>query len=174
MLFSVGIEPHANTEREWVEGKIAAGSGNSNTQVANFWSDRYRAFVLATLQSRVNQVVAFVESCKEALSAAFRAMYPLNTQPTRLGQLLKIFRSPEDMKWCVRHQLIGGANVALAFVRARYPLLDYQSLHQLPLSSHAVIDLRPHYTAVMESAEKIIDLSNAETEKILREPRRNP
>ena len=158
MLFSIGIEPHANTEREWVEGKIAAESGNSNAQVANFWSDRYRAFVLATLQSRVNQVVAFVESCKEALSAAFRAMYPLNTQLMRLGQLLKIFRSPEDMKWCVRHQLIGGAKVALAFVRAHYPLLVYQNLHQLPLLSDAVIDLRPHYVPVMESAEKIIDL----------------
>ena len=173
-MFSVGIEPHANTEREWVEGKIAAGSGNSNAQVVNFWSDRQRAFVLATLQSRVNQVAVFVGSCKEALSAAFRAMYPLNTQPTRLGQLLKIFRSPEDMKWCVRHQLIGGAKVALAFVRARYPLLDYQNLYQLPLSPDGVIDMTPHYAAVMGSAEKIIDLSNAETEKILREPRRNP
>ena len=145
MLFSVGIEPHANTEREWVESKIAAGSGNSNAQVANFWSDGHRAFVLATLQSRVNQVAAFVESCKDALSAAFRAMYPLNTQPTRLSQFLKKIRSPEDMKWCVRHQLIGGAKVALAFVRACYPLLDYQSLHHLPLSPDGVIDLTPHY-----------------------------
>ena len=74
LLFSVGFDPHANTERQWVEGKIAAGSGNSNAQVVNFWSDRRRAFVLATLQSRVNQVVSFVESCKEALSAAFRAI----------------------------------------------------------------------------------------------------
>ena len=52
--FPVGIEPHANTERQWVEGKIVAGAESSNYQVANFWSDRHRGFVMATLQARVD------------------------------------------------------------------------------------------------------------------------
>ena len=99
-----------------MEGKIVAGSGSSNSQVAGFWSDRHKGFVLATLQARVDQVRSFVESCKEALSNVFKAMYHLNVQPSRLSQLLKILRSPEDMKRCLRHQLIGGATVALAFV----------------------------------------------------------
>ena len=170
----VGIEPYANTERQWVEGKIAAGSGNSNPQVASFWSDRHKGFVLATLQARFNQVGSFVESCKEALTAAFKAMYPLNAQPNRLSQLLKIFRSPEDMKWCVRHQLIGGAKVALAFVRVHNLSLNFRDLHKLPSTSDDRVELDPHYAAVGESAEKIIDCSNAETERLLREPRNNP
>ena len=112
----VGIEPHANTERQWVEGKIAAGSWSSNSQVASFWSDRQKGFVMATLQARVNLVKIFVELCKDALSTVHKAMYPLNIHPSRLSQLLKIFRSAENMKACVHHQLIGGAKVALSFV----------------------------------------------------------
>ena len=167
----VGIEPHANTERQWVDGKIAAGSGNSNPQVASFWSDRHKGFVLATLQARVNQVGSFVESCKEALTAAFKAMYPLNAQPNRLSQLLKIFRSPEDMKWCVRHQLIGGAKIALAFVRVHNPTLNFQDLHKLPSTASNKVEFGPHYSTVADSAEKIMDYSDAETERLLREAR---
>ena len=80
---------------------------------------------MATLQARVNQVQSFVESCRDALSIVYRAMYPLNIQPSRLSQMLRIFRSPEDMKACVRHQLIGGAKVALAFVRVHNPSLNF-------------------------------------------------
>ena len=170
----VGIEPHANTERQLVDRKIATGSGNSNPQVASFWSDRHKGFVLATLQARVNQVGSFVESCTEALTAALKAMYPLNAQPNRLSQLLKIFRSPEEMKWRVRHQLVGGAKVALAFVRVDNPNINFWDLHKLPSTATDRVELDPHYAEVGESAEGIIDCSNAETKKLLREPRNNP
>ena len=53
------------------------------------------------------------------------AMYPLNAQTNRLSQLLQIFGSPEDLKRCVRHQLIGGAMVALEFVRVHNPSLNF-------------------------------------------------
>ena len=150
----VGIEPHANTERQWLEGKIAAGSGSSNPQVSGFWSDRHRGFVFATLQARVDQVRSFVESCKGALSAAYKAMYPLNAQPNRLSQLLKIFRSPEEMKWRVRHQLVGGAKVPLAFVLVHNPNLNFRDLHKLPSTATDRVEFDSHYAAVGESAEK--------------------
>ena len=60
-FFTVGIEPHPNTERQWVEGKIVAGSGSSNSHASNFWSDRRRGFILVMLQARVQQVQRFVE-----------------------------------------------------------------------------------------------------------------
>ena len=101
-------------------------------------------------------------------------MYPLNAQPNRLSQLLKIFRSPEEMKWRIRYQLVGGAKVALAFVRVHNPNINFQELHKLPSTDTNRVDFDPHYAAVGESAEKIIDSSNAETEKLLREPRDNP
>ena len=71
----VGIEPHPNTERQWVEGKIVAGAGSSDLQVANFWSDRHKGFVMATLQALVEQVGSFVESCKGVLLNVCKAMY---------------------------------------------------------------------------------------------------
>ena len=53
------------------------------------------------------------------------AMYPLNAQSNRLSQLLQIFGSSKDLKRCVRHQLIGGAKVALAFVRVHNTSLNF-------------------------------------------------
>lgn len=157
-----------------MQGKIVAGSGSSNSQVANFCSDRHKGFVLATLQARVDQVWLFVESCKGALSTIYKVMYPLNTQSNRFSQLLRIFCSPEDMKWRVRHQLIGGAKVALSFVRVHNSTLNFWDLHKLPSTANDRVELDPHYAAVGDSAEKIIDCSNAETERLLREPRNNP
>jgi hypothetical protein len=71
--------------------------------------------MMTTLRARVDQVRSFVESCKGALLTVCKAMYLLNVHPSHLSQFLKILRSPEDMKKCARHQLIGGATVALAF-----------------------------------------------------------
>ena len=96
-------------------------------------------------------------------------MYPLNIQPNHLSQLLKIFHSAENMKACVRHQLIGGAKVALAFVRVHNPSLSFQDLHKLSLTASSKVEFDPHYAAVASSAEKIIDYSDAETERLLHE-----
>ena len=78
------------------------------------------------------------------------------------------------MKRCVSQQLIGGSKVALAFVRVHNPSLNFRDLHKLPSTANDRVELDPHYIAVGESAEKIIDCSNAETERLLREPRNNP
>ena len=102
-----------------------AGSGNSERHISSFWSDRRKGFVLASLQARVDQVGSFVESCINALMAIRGAMYPLNPPLNRLSQLLRIFKSPEDLKKCVRHQLVGVAKVDLAFMRVHNPSLNF-------------------------------------------------
>ena len=78
------------------------------------------------------------------------------------------------MKNCVRHQLIGGAKVALAFMRVHNLSLSFRDLQMLPSTVDDRVNFLPHYVVVEESAEKIIDASNAETEKLLRQPRNNP
>ena len=78
------------------------------------------------------------------------------------------------MKWRIRHQLIGGAKVALAFVRVHNPTLNFRDLHKLPSTANNKVEFDPHYAAVADSAEKIIDYSSAETERLLHEPRNNP
>ena len=172
-LSLVGIEPHVNTERQWVEGKIAAGSGHGCRHIASFWSDRRKGFILASLQARVNQVVSFVDRCRESLMAVREAMYPLNDPITRLSQFLRLFSSTDNLKRCVRHQLVGGATIALAFVRVRQPSFSFKDLHKLPATADNKVELSSHYAAVEESANKIVDFSVEETMKLLREPRRD-
>ena len=102
------------------------------------------------------------------------AMYPLNPPFNLLSQLLRVFKSPEELKKCVRHQLIGGAKVALAFMRVHNPSLSFRDLHMLPSTVDDRVNFLPDYAEVEKSAEMIIDASNAETERLLRQPRSNP
>ena len=128
---------------------------------------------MASLQARVNQVVSFVDRCRESLMAVREAMYPLNAPITRLSQLLKLFSSADNLKKCVRHQLVGGATIALAFVRVRQPSFPFKGLHKFPMAADNKIELSSHYAAVEESVGKIVDFSIDETMKLLREPRRD-
>ena len=89
------------------------------------------------------------------------AMYPLNPPLNRLSQLLRIFKSPEDLKKCVRHQLVGGAKVALAFMRVHNPSLSFRDLLVLPSTIDDRVNFLPHYAEVEKPAEMIIDASNA-------------
>ena len=107
------------------------------------------------------------------MSTVYKSMYPLNIQPILVSGLLNILRFRKDMKRCVHHQLIGGATVALAFVRVHNPSLSFQDLHELPSTASNKVEFDPHYAAVADSAKKIIDYSNAETERLLREARSN-
>lgn len=60
--------------------------------------------------------------------------------------------------------MIGGAKVALAFVRVHNPSLNFQDLHKLPSTASNKVEFDSHYAAVAGSAERIVDYSNAETE----------
>ena len=84
-------------------------------------------------------------------------MYPLDAQPGHLSTLLRLFCQAKDMKRCVRQQLIGGAKVALAFVRVLNSTLNFQEMHKMPPSADDRVDFSPHYAVVAGSAKKIID-----------------
>ena len=98
---------------------------------------------MAMLQARVDQVRSFVESCKGFLLNVCKAMYPLNDHPNHLSRLLRILRSPEDMKKHVRHQLIGGAIVSMDFVRVKNPSMDFHDLHKLPETENNRVEFSP-------------------------------
>ena len=53
------------------------------------------------------------------------------------------------------------------------PSLNFRDLHKLPSTVDDRVNFEPHYAAVEESAEKIIDASNVETEKLLHQLRNN-
>ena len=54
------------------------------------------------------------------------------------------------------------------------PSLSFRDLHMLPSTVDDRVNFLPHYAEVEKSAEMIIDASNAETERLLRQPRSNP
>ena len=67
----------------------------------------------------------------------------------------------------MREQLIGGAKVALAFVRVHYPSLDLKVVGWgLPLTPGGRWEMEAHYEAVLDSAESIIQLVENETDNI--------
>ena len=76
---------------------------------------------MATLQDRYQQVVAFIDSCKSALSLVHEALFPPNEQPQGLAALMAKFQRGEAIREFVREQLIRGAMYALAFVHIRHP-----------------------------------------------------
>ena len=96
-------------------------------------------------------------------------MFPLEAQPGRLSELLKLFGRFEDVKKCVRQQLVGGAVIALSFVRVRHPTLNFQEMHQLPSTFDDRVDFSPHYVVVKGPAARMIVRTKAETEWLLRE-----
>ena len=89
-----------------------------------FWSDRARGHMLAKLLDHSWHVAILLETCRLALARVHRSLLPLNEQPQGLATLLERFRKGKAIKKFVREELIGGANVALAFVWSRYPYLD--------------------------------------------------
>ena len=96
-------------------------------------------------------------------------MYPLDVQPEGLAALLRKFRRVEDVKECVCQQLVGGAQVALAFVRAWHPALNFKEIAHLPPSEGNVVDFMPHYVVVGDPAARIIAQTEAQTERLFRE-----
>lgn len=97
---------------------------NTTLGAPSFRSEQAKAYVLAILQDRVSQVGQFVESFQSALALVYRTMFPLNPQPQRLEDLMKKFSGVNRIKGLIREQLIGGAKVALAFVKAHYPRIN--------------------------------------------------
>src|SRR3954471_8192560 len=125
-----------------------------------FWMDRDRAMVLATVPDRVHQVSRVLRQVKSSLLSALHVMFPLDEAPSTLSGLLAKFRNVHRVRELVRHQLVAGVKVALSLVR----------LHRLDVNLSIVAvrpplrpdggewDMRPHYAAVRQYAEQIVDV----------------
>ena len=69
----------------------------------------------------------------------------------------------------MRQKLVGGAQVALAFVRAWHPTLNFRQTSQLPSFEGNEMDFSPHYDVVQDPAARIITQTEVQTERLLRE-----
>ena len=86
-------------------------------------------------------------------------MFPLNPVIVDIGSLLEKFGHEQEVMNSVRAQIAAGAEVALAFVRSRYPAVDFAAVATGPLSEgRKVAIMEGHYEAVKAPADKIADL----------------
>jgi hypothetical protein len=90
----------------------------------SFWTNRSNGYVLALLQDWVGEVGGLVERFRAILARIYSTMFPLNPAIEGLSALMKTFHSVRRIENLVRHQMIVGSHVALAFVRAHYPKID--------------------------------------------------
>ena len=162
-----GAQLDSGAEAKRVRLKLNAIADFSSHGTPGFWTDRDRAHVLVTLQDRVSQVGAFVESCRSALELVFTTLFPLNPIPQGLTCLMEKFRRGEAIKGFVREQLEAGARFTLALIRIHYPHLDLESVSRGLPPGLGEISLDPHYLAVDGLARGLIVLLERETDVIL-------
>ena len=86
-------------------------------------------------------------------------MFPLNEVLVGLGPLLKKFGQGQEVMNSVRAQIAAGAEVALAFVRSRYPNVDFAAVADGPTAEGRRVTLMErHYEAVKAPADKIAEM----------------
>ena len=106
----------------------------------------------------MEQVHGFFDRCRASLAMVWGTLFPLNPLPPTLLGLLKKFKDAAEVRTLVRNQLLARAEVAFAFVQARYPTLD------LELIAKASVDLHPYYPIVKSPAAIVIDRLERGTE----------
>ena len=81
------------------------------------------------------------------LARVHRSLFPLNEQPQGLRVLLDSFHEGKTIKKFVRGQLIGGANIALAFIRTHYPNFDWKKIAfgPAPVPDGGLVPMKEHY-----------------------------
>lgn len=169
-----GIRHSSREEGERVRNRLNALGGIAAQTAHSFWSDRAKGYVLTLLQDRVGEVGRFAERCRAALAMVYGTMFPLNPAPEGLEALMHKFRSSEAIQDLVREQMVGGARVALAFVRVHHPQIDLEVVGKglPPPPGDGRVEMDPHYAVALGPAENIIKLVETETNSILRQQRR--
>ena len=100
-----------------------------------------------------------MERCRKTLALLYDVMFPLNPVHVGIGSLLEKFGHGQEVMSFVRAQIAAGAELALAFVRSRYPNVDFPAVATGPLTEgRNVTIMESHYKAVSDPADKITDI----------------
>jgi hypothetical protein len=88
----------------------------------------------------------------------YNTMFPRNPEPKDFADLMGKFRRAEDICNFVKLQLVAGAKLALAWVRAHKPKIDLDAISQgLPeRRGKKGVRMIRHYDAAHEPAIRII------------------
>ncbi|KAM0844478.1 hypothetical protein ACQ4PT_057038 [Festuca glaucescens] len=87
-----------------------------------------------------------------------------------IAALMRKFFSVRAIKDCIRQQLIGGARVALGFVRVHHPQINLEVIGSgLPPSPDDRVQMEEHYVDALGPTENIVRLVEAEECRILQQ-----
>jgi hypothetical protein len=148
-----------------VSARLRAAAGHADPAADVLWSDSNKGDVLALLQDRVAQAGKFLESCRAALALVHQVIFPLNRQPQGLGDLMRRFENGTAVYGFVKKHLFCGAQVALSFVRVRYPEVDMGVVGTLPETPSGMTLMTPHYDACRDAARSITETIITESDR---------
>jgi hypothetical protein len=115
-----------------------------------------RCRTIVQFQDRATQARDFINFCQSSLKMVYNAMFPQNKQPESFDELKVLFKRTENIHHFVRAQLVGGAKLALAWVRYHHRKIDFHLIAR-GFSDKKKYYLTRHYDAISEPAERMID-----------------
>jgi hypothetical protein len=150
------IALNALEENKRVHDKIEAMADLSQPQ-GTIWTNKSKGAILAKFKYRVEQVHGFFDKCHANLAMVWKTMFPLDPAPSTLLALMTRFKNPVRVQALIRKELLARAELAFAFVLARYPTLD------LELIAKANVELQQYYPIARHPASIIFARMEAGT-----------
>ena len=110
-----------------------------------------------------------LRQAKTLLASVLHVMFPLDEAPSTLWGLLAKFRDVHHVRELVRHQLVAGVKAVLSLVRLHRPHVDLAAVAAGPplRPDGGMWDMRPHYAAIRQYAEQVVDLFEYRAQVIL-------
>ena len=117
------VNSDLNAEQGRVDERVEKEAAGDSLEARQFWSNKSKGGVLARMLDRAWRAALLLEGCRKTLLQINKVYFPHNEQPNGLAALLERFREGKALKEVVHAQLVGGANVALAYIRMHRPHL---------------------------------------------------
>ena len=116
----LGLDADVNSdwkaEQSRVDERVEKEATGDSLEARTFWSNKSKGSVLAKMLDRTWRAALLLEGCRRTLLQINKVYFPHNEQPSGLVALLERFREGKALKEVVHTQLVGGANMALAYV----------------------------------------------------------
>jgi hypothetical protein len=80
---------------------------------SSLWADPRRRTAVVLLQDRTQHIGEAMDGCRKALTTMHSVMLPRNPLPGSFTQLLKVFKSSQQIHRLIELNLVAGANFAL-------------------------------------------------------------
>ena len=156
MLSLPGCRLDVDAEDARVDARVETLVRIAREAGSDFWADENRCRTIVQFQDRATQARDFINFCQSSLKMVYNVMFPRNPQPESFEELKTLFKRTENIHHFVRAQLVGGAKLALAWVRYHHRKIDFHLIAR-GFSDKKKYYLTKHYDAISEPAERMID-----------------